>query len=578
MTPRIAYASNVLICATIVGVSHFPAHGQFITYQSYDRPGTLSEWYTSQPTEVTSQSLSSYESAKYMTYDSIGRKSVDIQLSDLYHPETGITTIYNYDVAGNLSTKAVKTVGAALTIESSDLQMIYEYDDYGRNTRTWGPSADSSSIAGSEVLQEYDSVGQLTRQKIRAKSSPSVVYAETEYRYDALGRAITTWDPLRHYKTSQYDSRGQVVQELAFDSAGTPLQQSRMLYDAVGRLTCRARLAKADKPAAEAFDIRTDNVIYSVYDLGGRVIEEKTFNMNASAPLITRSDYDGFGRLIKCTNPDALYERLEYDGAGRLTLRAKGALGQTETKVRNIVDIHGRITETHDEGSGQNPPLITRYIYSDGGRRLTAIDSLSRQTWYEYDLLGRQTRLVENATDSVASRTTEYVYSKSGTLSLQKVTNTGNVIETTQYDYDKENRVKSIAYPDAPAGTESDKVEYSYYPNGAVSLRKEQGPDATTRPILTYLYDLRGMLLTKADPTKQYFVTYGYDGLGRMTMASKGTESDATAISQTLYAYDDLSRVIGEHQSIAGDNAKSVNAGFDQSGERTFLVYPNPNQ
>lgn len=59
----------------------------------------------------------------------------------------------------------------------------------------------------------------------------------------------------------------------------------------------------------------------------------------------------------------------------------------------------------------------------------------------------------------------------------------------------------------------------------------------------------------------------------RPVTARKGTSGSPDAVSRSIFAYDALSRVTGESQSIAGGGDKSVGYGFDKSGNRLTLLH-----
>jgi YD repeat-containing protein len=65
----------------------------------------------------------------------------------------------------------------------------------------------------------------------------------------------------------------------------------------------------------------------------------------------------------------------------------------------------------------------------------------------------------------------------------------------------------------------------------------------------------------------------GYDGLGRLIVVNKGTTASAAATSGNTFAFDALSRVTSEVQSIAGGSAKTVAYAYDKAGNRLTLQH-----
>ena len=87
-------------------------------------------------------------------------------------------------------------------------------------------------------------------------------------------------------------------------------------------------------------------------------------------------------------------------------------------------------------------------------------------------------------------------------------------------------------------------------------------------------------MLTK-DPAGDVFETFGYDSLGRMTYAQRGTTGTLDAISRTEFDYDDLSRVVEERQRLFGEtsaNARTLEYSYDQTGNRLSLAFEAGNE
>jgi YD repeat-containing protein len=119
---------------------------------------------------------------------------------------------------------------------------------------------------------------------------------------------------------------------------------------------------------------------------------------------ITKYDYDVLGRLHCATYPDNTTEEFTYDKNSNILSR-KNRGGDTiyfgydalnrmiwkrrpnEPNMTFAYDIAGRLTENNDNSK------LTSYYYDRIGRVKEVIDSEDRSVKYNYDELGRRTRL-----------------------------------------------------------------------------------------------------------------------------------------------------------------------------------------
>jgi len=501
-------------------------------------------------------------------YDALGRQSEVISYAG--DSSRNVTNEYQYDVSGNLSIQSVKTTG-------DDFKTTYWYDILGRQITVQGPSTSAGTNEMPETLYEYDNNGNVITERVLLDDSGTAVYAVTGMAYDELGRVTKRTDPGDHYRETYYDSLGRVVRELAKNSDNNNLAQSRTVYDATGRAISRIRMLYADTASTSSADVTIDNVTVYDYDVDGRVATQSSFNMGSSTPLLTSSEYDGLGRLTKTTDPAGNISERQYDGSGLVTKSIEASTeGRSITAQMSYGD-GNRLIQSVVLGDGSTADLTTQYAYDCVGRRTSVTDPKGYETKYEYDLLGRQTKVIEEDPEGGSNnRETEYIFSKQGLLATQIAHDSPNN-QTTIYEYAPNGKIATIRYPDANPSSEYDKIDFTYYANGAISTRTEQGVDSGSRSVLEYYYDLRGLLTLKCSPdvggVRAYWAGYEYDGLGRMTQSEM--RPSGTLTSSTTYVYDDLSRVVSEYQWVHGmANAKTLYMGYDQAGNRMRLAYP----
>jgi len=479
-----------------------------------------------------------------ITYDALGRNATEINGTGA----SAMTTNYVYDCMGNLATQAVKTDG-------DDFITEYTYDAMGRHVTAKGPTTDFSSSDCPVEIYKYDLNGNLVTRKSLVLSN--LIYADTVTEYDALNRSIVVTDPEGCVRKTFYNSRSLPIYELACDQDGnTVLRQTRTEYDAAGRVITQVVMANPNSSAAS--NVQQDRVTEYDYDDGGRPITKTTYNMLSSTPLETVKEYDGLGRITKTTDPKGFYEILSYDGVSGAVTTQVEYNGSSTRSYAMVYDGLGRLTKRIADGP---PSLTTQYEYDGLDRRTKVTNPEGQYSLMTYDLLGRQVTKIDD--EGGLARTTRYVYSKQG-LIVTQIANDGTSDQMTTYDYGPSGQMTQATYPDS--GT----LQISYYPNGKDYERIDPANNT-----LRYYYDDRGLILTKGDPNGDFWLTFTYDGLGRMVTARKGTSADEDAESETIRYYNGLSQVIEESQAISGDTARTVRMEYDQVGNRLRMVYPD---
>ncbi len=395
----------------------------------------------------------------------------------------------------------------------------------------------------------------------------------TSYTYDAMGRRLTQVEPRGHVAgadpaqytwTFAYDNEDRLIEEAAPDPNGNtnppaPLR-TRYGYDAVGNRT-------------SVTDARGQITRY-VYDAANRLVEvqQSPTHLDPSEDPhreLTRYGYDPLGNLQQVRRQlasDAGPKRLfdyRYDGLGRL--RQEIEYPQTGTATW---------TYTYD-GNGNrtrvNKPLGTITYQYDAANRLTAIDYSTTQAnpdvLFTYD--GSGNRRTMSGSAAGPSAPTTYLYDERDAL-IQVTFGTLN--KTVGYRYDLDGQRRQLIYPNGqrltydrdPAGrvrslsdwaTPARTTTYEYWENGRLRRVGNPAPNNTTHR-RTYdfagrlqsvenrfsggaligadSYNCEGQSTTCVDPIgnprtitgwigrptgglASYTITYGYDGLNRLT-------------------------------------------------------------
>lgn len=281
--------------------------------------------------------------------------------------------------------------------------------------------------------------------------------------------------------------------------------------------------------------------------------------------VVTENTYDALGRLISVKNPN-LHATTTVPNANGKPLSQADALGNTrrysydaddrvltETDPDNRVTAYeydkvGRVTKvTRGFGTAAASSQTTTY-YPDG-RMKTATDPDGKVTKYEYDLAGRLVKVTD--ANNVA---TTAGYDDNGNQTSVTDPN-GHV---TLFTYDALNRLKRIVDPANPS------VQYwetLYDKNGNVVETSAPGPVGGARLVTTREVDEANRLkkITFPDSTT---VTYDYDNNGNRT-------SMLDVTGTTAYQYDELNRLT----QITDPQGKVVKYAYDGVNLKT-LTYP----
>jgi len=154
-------------------------------------------------------------------------------------------------------------------------------------------------------------------------------------------------------------------------------------------------------------------------------------------------------------------EEITYDRAGRVKTKSDFEGNTTSFEY----DLLGRLTKVTDALGNE-----TGYTYDERGHKLTETDAKGNTTSWGYDHLGRMVR------HTLPLGMSEYFsYNERG----NRTTRTDFENRVTDYEYDPDyNRLESVTYEDQSG------IDYTYTPRG----RRHTVTD--TRGVTTYEYDI----------------------------------------------------------------------------------------
>jgi YD repeat-containing protein len=429
----------------------------------------------------------------------------------------------------------------------------------------------STAIAATDAMATAD-VAALLPASIPADA------AVTSYAYDRANRLTDTTDATGSVTHFDMDAVGDIVGTTVAYGTTQAATTSRS-FDRVGRMTHETRAAGSTGQSGTdyGYDVFGDVVTVTgattsaarrTYDALGRLVSDSTpVGGSTGTDLLTSKVYDGFGRVVQATDPNGNVGYFHYDNLDRLTVQ---------------VDPEGYVTQTTYTATGQKES-VTRYANRatavGDGKAMPAIASSSRDaiTTFAYDKLDR---LV--ATSDAQGYTERYalnafgdrvaVTNKLGGVTFNAFDHRGQLVrETTQvrwtdpaqnlpmgsnitntYAYDARGNLKTKI--EAFGRPEARTTQYGYDKldrlastvHDAVDvLDPTTGAIAHVSPTERSSYDLRGNLIESVDATGARTLYY-YDGQDR-----KVAEVNALG-SLTTWQYDVNGNAL--YQRVYGDS------------------------
>jgi YD repeat-containing protein len=450
------------------------------------------------------------------------------------------TTDYTFDFRDLLQTVTTPAPSAGLP----GLVTTYGYDKLQRQVSETGPSGVAQVIG----WRDDGLLGTLSRND---NSSP-VPGVYTTYGYDNLNRVtgVTTPDGL---STVAYDALGNVSQTRSPDPDGTgPLtpmsmtyiyatntagqflqetldtnnSQTRFSFDSAGRMIEQFRPKNLNPAGSDYATVYAEGTASTTptetwtYDAIGRLQRSTdalgnfiTYQYDSLSRLTSVGDttrqqsyvYDAVdGDLTSSTDPlGRTTQFTSYDNLGRLT-QSQRMLGTSVSDVSTVAyDGFGRVSQTKALAGVAGNEMVTGYEYDLLDRQTKVIDPLLGQTNYIYDVRGFLSRV-----DDERNHSTFLNYDNIGRLSAQWTEGFSQTIGSQRYSYDAMDRVATSTDP------LNNVTTYAYDKLGR-QISKTDPALAAGVPVTTYSYDLDGNLASVTDPSLNV-TSYKYDHRNRL--------------------------------------------------------------
>jgi len=487
------------------------------TYYGYDPAGNLKF--------VTGPRGSSRLDTDHTTwyfYDTLGRETCAIDprgqdfaenaIPDVAPADPDYSVVRSFDGAGNLA-----SMKSNLT-DATDQVVVYSYDNLGRVILE-----SRDSVNGPSTAFSYDAAGNLVSMTEGLMGSPSLLALTTSYVYDELDRQIRSVDALGtgpndldHATVTTYDAAGRVLTVTDPEGNATGYR-----YDRLGRL-----VEETDPIANSAF--------YE-YDASGNLVRKTDRNGR-----VTEYDYNALNQRTEEVWLDAASQPIHtitwyYDAAGQL-----GAVEDDTISYDYQYDTLGNLTEAHvgtgplsvPAGGGlpyvASPLVEFEYAYDEAGNLKEAIESstivtgLGATTSYDYDSLGRLTRITQTGSGATDKRV-DFAYRDDSSYDTvtryADLAGTQEVATSDYHTYDVYGRLTGLTHRHGL----TDLAAYTWQCDAADRITQMTSPDGTS----DLGYDDTSQL-TSADHSYQTDEAYVYDANGNRVTASGSTYATGT--------------------------------------------------
>jgi len=413
--------------------------------------------------------------------------------------------------------------------------------EIGRTTEDGGSTVNEGQV----IKLYYDGLGNLTKKEV--KDDNGVLYNMATILNDANGKPLSVEDALGHAWVYKYDSEGRKVEakdpeghvtKYGYNSFGqriwaldAKMHQTKYYYNNLGKIKrieqCGVEPCVITEIAYDAMgrtnaitDANDNNTIY-VYDDIGRIVQE------VGAKGEHTYTYNGRGEVKTEINGRGNYKVFDYYSWGGLhTIKyyPNQAMEVPERTVSWTYDDEGNVRDVTDTSIQEG---VFRTKSYDALNRLHTetelyVPGTSIVKTYSYDVVGN---LKEFSIDDGTTTTETFHYNKLGRLDAAKLLGSPYA-----FDYYDNGQEKTRTYNSTIASSTYYKnrwiKEIIYTNNGTEQFKQEYIPD-----------DVGNIsAITRTYGTQIENISYGYDGINRVTSATNPSVSGLP--SSESYDYD----------------------------------------
>jgi RHS repeat-associated protein len=415
-------------------------------------------------------------------------------------------------------------------------------NDTGPSVRTGTIGYDADAIF---PVQMTNPLGQITKTDwhsglgvVLTMTDPNGL--QTATNYDGFGRAVKTlrtdgtWTSFA-FGGSTIAPGGVSISRFSSDITNNPPLAGTVELDLLGRTAAVTAVIGSPKCFGSGCDANNQTTISArTYDSLGRLATlERPHAPGASAPFVTRYQYDDLSRMTQITRDDENHSSIVVVKNTYLPLTGSSEVhsvtpANTDIETDKVIDSHGHVTQTRIYPGGPGTTAATTtYTFGPFGLVLKVTDAKGNVVTSGYDVLGRQLQLADRdvasgstncptvtgmiPSTSLGAPCVQTMYDSFGNVT-QTVNGNGQTTTATYALLDRRTGVTS------PEGTDL----FVFDPAGAIGVlgRQAHTPGGTTieESSTSYVYDalLRRTQETWKIVDSSYTYDYAYDGQGRV--------------------------------------------------------------
>ena len=475
-----------------------------------DGNGNRTEYEYDSVERLIKETFADGTTKQYSYVDSVNENST-IEYID----QKGSRFLYQYDILGNLVTYRIYDNNKWNTLEK------IEYDYRGNKLK----STDSN---GQSVRLTYDSADRLIKMEYYEKDTSRKESISLSYKFileAGLWQILTITDEEGYQEKYSYDILDRLVKEEA-----SPVKDNSVMY----ATTYTYDYEGNQTSVTDAKGGKTQ----FVYDYYGRIIEKADALNNKS--IIT---YSNNGKVLLAEEPGSKITQSIYDVAGRVTeerVYLKGTSDYDYTKY------------SYDKAS--NLTAVQQGKVSNGK------DSISSQANYEYNSMNRLTdeyKRMDSSRSGHIRYTYDNNGNRKESIEYIDAAKTKYIKESYKYDFnDKviEEEQSMVGYAGLKATAEQGNYHKKYTIDYEGNILSETTYNQNSQDTVKYTYDYQNRVLTKVEPYTVDGITktasFEYDKKGNLvkqtvTRTVNGSEQN----SSTIFTYDGLGNLTGETDS-----------------------------
>lgn len=470
------------------------------------------------------------------------------------HDFTELETVYNsigqvwkvYDELDRETETIYDTAGRPTTVLSPEVD-----DENGNRAR---PVVSTTYDAAGNALSVTDARENTTYTYYDRRNRPTHVLLPPAYnaaagtsqydllvtKYDVLGNVVSVTDARGNTTITRYDDLNRPYE------VETP--QVHFVSAADGSM-------KTDVEAAPVALLTT-----TTYDANGNALTVEDGEGN-----VTTNVYDWHNRLVKTTDAENIVVKFGYDKFNNRTSVIDGRGKQTTMRYDGLNRL------THTDRPGDAP--LERQEY-DGVHLVKRIDSLDRETSYDYDDRGRLWKVTYGGDPVYGTTLGTRIYDYDDVGNIKTVDENGDAERSVAYTYDELNRVKT----EKSLGV-THQYRYDLAGNlfgvayGNTETEIQSGYDSRNRHvyqveggrITAFGYDPNGNRVRKWLPDGETLVE-SYDALNRRTVSTRYDDATLQAGPDNIvhrYGYDKAGNLRITEESLPGFPVKNIEMVYD---------------